>query len=322
MNKLSVIIPFYNSSEFLEKSIQSIFQQSYENIEYIFVNDCSTDNSVEILESLFEKFPTRALKAKLIHHEKNKGSGAARNTGLLASNGDFIIFFDSDDWVELELYEKMIDKAIEKNADIVCCGFIMEYDDRSEKLEYEQSYDDKVAIREMKFDLLYSSLCNKIVRKHLYTNNKISFYKGIDMWEDVGVMSRLRVLSENTVVIRNAYYHYNKLNFNSIVSVPTVAKIQQEIRCAELLKDFFLERDPTLNLVSDYLRFVSKSDFLFNVKIKELDLWRSINNDTHKNIMKFRNIPYNMRLISWVGANISVNLARAIVLFKNRFLKS
>ena len=119
MNKnplVSVIVPIYGVEPYIEKCARSLFEQSLENMEFIFVNDCTPDKSVEILRQVIEDYPRRYLQIQIIEHEENRGLAMARNSGLLIAKGEYIIHCDSDDWVELDMYEEMYEKALEKNV--------------------------------------------------------------------------------------------------------------------------------------------------------------------------------------------------------------
>lgn len=116
--KLSIIVPVYNVYEYIDKCLKSLVNQTLENIEIIVVNDGSPDNSQEIIDKYTKQFPNK-IKSFIT---ENGGQGAARNFGIEKASGEFIAFVDSDDFVEVEMYEKMYKRAIEKNSDIVICG--------------------------------------------------------------------------------------------------------------------------------------------------------------------------------------------------------
>ena len=117
-NKLSVIIPVYNVEEYLEQCVESVLKQDYESFELILVDDGSTDESGSICDQ-YERIDKRV---KVIH-QCNQGHTIARQNGFMASDGDFIIFIDSDDWVEDGMFALMMYKAIKEEADIIQCGF-------------------------------------------------------------------------------------------------------------------------------------------------------------------------------------------------------
>lgn len=122
---VSVIVPVYRAEKFIQQCARSLFEQTLEEMEFIFVNDCTPDSSMVILREIIKEYPNRARQVRIVEHDQNKGSATARNTGLDNARGSYIIYCDSDDWVEREMYEKMIKKAFDDKADIVGCDFIM-----------------------------------------------------------------------------------------------------------------------------------------------------------------------------------------------------
>lgn len=115
---VSIIVPVYNVEQYLDECLNSIRQQTYENLEIIVIEDCSTDNSLNTLIKHLEDS-----RVKLIQHEKNSGLSAARNTGIDAAKGDYIIFVDSDDLVHLSLIELCVKYAIVNDADLITYNF-------------------------------------------------------------------------------------------------------------------------------------------------------------------------------------------------------
>ena len=109
--KVSVIIPVYNTEKYLEKCLYSVCNQTLSDIEIICINDCSTDNSREILN----KYAADDERIKIINFEENKGAAAARNAGIDAATGEYIGFVDSDDYPDLDFYEKLYNKAENRN---------------------------------------------------------------------------------------------------------------------------------------------------------------------------------------------------------------
>ena len=123
--KVSVCIPVYKVEKYIEKCARTLFEQTMtDGIEFIFVNDCTPDKSIDVLEKVLEEYPHRKAQTRIIHHEKNRGPVAARNTAIKNASGNYIICCDSDDWIDLELYETMYRKALETDADVVCCSMI------------------------------------------------------------------------------------------------------------------------------------------------------------------------------------------------------
>ena len=124
MNELiSVIVPIYNVEKYLERCLDSIIKQTYKNLDIILVDDGSIDNSTKICDEYVKKDS----RIKVIHKE-NGGLSDARNVGIDNSDGKYICFIDSDDYIELDMIENLYDGIVKNNANICCCGKLLEYE--------------------------------------------------------------------------------------------------------------------------------------------------------------------------------------------------
>ena len=173
MPKVSVIIPVYGVGKYIERCARGLFEQTLDDIEFIFVNDCTPDNSIIILETTLAKYPKRIPQTQIINFNKNKGAAKARETGIKMATGEYIIHCDSDDWVDCTIYEKLYNKAIETNSDIVIC-------DMYESNGYIHTlYPQRVKSQKKSYlaDLISRtttcSLCNKLVRRKIAQNTSI-----------------------------------------------------------------------------------------------------------------------------------------------------
>lgn len=116
--KISIIITAYNVGNFIERAVKSVLSQTYKNIEVFIVEDCSTDNTKDIIEQLAKEDD----RIKIIYHEENKGAGWGRRNGIEASTGDYFITVDGDDWLDEDFIESLVKKAEETGADVVSGG--------------------------------------------------------------------------------------------------------------------------------------------------------------------------------------------------------
>ena len=119
--KVSILVPIYNVENFISRCLESLFSQTYSNIEYVFVNDCTPDNSMTILSDMLQKYPSRATMVKIINNPENQGIAIVRNTLLENATGEYILFVDSDDWIEKDMVENLVERATSTDADIVGC---------------------------------------------------------------------------------------------------------------------------------------------------------------------------------------------------------
>lgn len=118
------MVPIYGVEKYIERCARSLFEQTYENLEYIFVDDCTPDKSIEILERVMEDYPNRKEQVRIIRHEHNRGLAAARNTALDAATSPFITHVDSDDYLSLDAIRLFVEKQMETGR-ILCLGTII-----------------------------------------------------------------------------------------------------------------------------------------------------------------------------------------------------
>lgn len=129
--KLSVIVPVYNVRQHIEKCVRSLFHQTLDGVEFIFVDVCSTDDSISILQSLLVEYQNLADNIIIIRHKQNRGVSVARNRGLAQARGEYVIFLDSDDWIDEQMLQKMYLAASTAKADVVMCDFAMVFVDKT-----------------------------------------------------------------------------------------------------------------------------------------------------------------------------------------------
>lgn len=212
MAKVSVIVPIYNVSRFIKRCVESLFNQTLDDVEFIFVNDCTPDDSIDILKKVIADYPDR--NTMIINHEVNKGLPAARNTGLKAASGDYIFHCDSDDFIEPTMLNDLYYTACDDNADIVWCDWYLTFE-KNERYMKQPDYDTpKEALKAMLTGKMKYNVWNKLVRGSLYEENGIFFPSGYGMGEDM-TMIMLFAYAKNVKYLPKAYYHYVKLNTNA-----------------------------------------------------------------------------------------------------------
>lgn len=207
MVKVSVVIPVYGVERYIERCVRCLMEQTLEDMEFIFVNDCTKDSSVEILERVICEYKKRKDNVKIVHHSCNRGLPQARKTGLFYATGDFIAHCDSDDWVDSELYEKLYYSALANNSDIVVCDFLV---------HRENGVDLKIGTREKDIDnyipnLLFQknpvSMVNKLIRREVYMND--IHFPSDNMGEDMATTLQLIAHCHKMSYVEWTYYHYD-----------------------------------------------------------------------------------------------------------------
>ena len=272
--KVSVIIPIYGVELFIEQCAESLLNQTLDNVEYIFVDDASPDNSINILESVLERYPDKKHFCKIIRHEQNQGLPSARNTGLLNATGDYIFHCDSDDYVESTMLEEMYNAAVNNAADIVWSDWLLTYA-KAERYMRQPSYTEPLdAVRAMLRGEMKFNVWNKLVRRGLYADNKISFPAGNGMGEDM-TMIMLFVHAKKVLHLPKAYYHYVKLNsgaFSQTYSQKHLSELKFNVdRIEKYIKGHYGEM---LNTEIALLKLDVKFPFLISDQTEKHKLWK------------------------------------------------
>ncbi len=273
MKKVSVIVPVYNSSEYLEDCLKSLLNQTLEDIEIIAVDDCSLDASLDILREYERNYPDKLI---VKHNDKNIGQGATRNVGMKFASGEYIGFLDSDDYVSLKMYENMYEAAKNNdNPDVITTGLLFVKDNHylMQNMDYMKR-DTMGNICDVLSDsdpILNQtpSVCNKIFRKDFIVDKL--FLEGV-MWEDVAFSYSQMFNADKILFLNNNDYFYRKRSDSGVSSkgfifnenVFDIFKVTDEIGNAtmksgryELLKDniSFIQSVSCLQRVSEILNW-------------------------------------------------------------------
>lgn len=242
--KVSVVIPVFNTEKYIERCTRSLLSQTLDRIEFLFIDDCSTDNSIIIVHNLVQEF-SELLKQKeseaiIIRMAENKGQAAVRKIGIDKARGTYLIHCDSDDWIDSNLYEKMYLEAVRSDADVVTCPIRDEF--RKKGLTRPISKLPSIC-NEVLRNWWYKSegmFCwNKMIRRCIFTDNQLSPFEGINMWEDNGLMLRVFYYAKGLSQIEGSLYHYNQANSGAMTRGYGRDKVDQMIKCASLLGEFF-----------------------------------------------------------------------------------
>ena len=130
---VSIIIPVYNSEKFMERCVRSLFEQKYQDIEFIFVDDGSTDSSMGILNQLLDEYPSVKERVVILTHSENKGCAMARLEGMKRATGEYLIQVDSDDYVTPDYVEKLVTSAKKYGSDVVVCDYFYFHDNHIDR---------------------------------------------------------------------------------------------------------------------------------------------------------------------------------------------
>lgn len=303
MIKVSVIIPVYNVSPFIRRNVRALLEQTLDHVQFIFVDDASPDDSIDILRDELRHFPEREADVTIITHEQNRGLPAARNSGLSIAEGEYIFHCDSDDWMEHDMLEKLYSVAKERNADISYSDFYLSFE-KNERYMSNPRYDTADSILKKGFlgGLMKYNVWNKLVRKSLYVDNGIVFPEGHPMGEDM-TMIQLAAVADKVAYVPEALYHYVKLNEDAYSNTYTQKKLDDikynVDRTVSFLQEKFgnsLEYEISLFKLSIKLPFLMTGDkFMYH-------LWREWYPEADKYSAANHDMPKRTRLLQLMAS--------------------
>ena len=191
MMKVSILVPVYGVEKYIEKCAVSLFEQSYEDIEYIFVNDCTPDRSIEVLRGTIARYPQRQKQVVIIDHDVNRGLGAARHTATDAATGELVMHVDSDDYLMPHAVEHLCAKMEETGADMVDGGYVTVTADRESALIPPfHGTKEKYLKLMLCQNIVFNRIWGRIYRRALFTEGGINSVEGINYGEDYVVVPR------------------------------------------------------------------------------------------------------------------------------------
>ena len=207
--KISISVPVYNTERYLVKCLDSLINQTQKDIEIIFVDDGSIDNSGDICDL----YASKDNRIRVIHKE-NGGLASARQAALEMATGEYFCACDADDWVELDMYEKLYKKAKETDADIVMCDYWSEYPDGKlveQKYPYELSERNDL-LDDLLNGLFPKAIWNKLIRRDFLLANQLSWELGINQGEDFLMTAKMLLAGATVANTGETLYHYRRDN--------------------------------------------------------------------------------------------------------------
>lgn len=208
---VSILVPIYGVEKYIEKCVVSLFEQDYKNIEYIFINDCTKDKSIEVLKEVLERYPERKPFVKIINHDTNRGLASARNTAIANSSGEFVFVVDSDDWISTTTISKAVNLAVSDDSDIVNVGVNVHYEDRivSKIASFKSKEDNILALLDKS---VYCNIWGRLIKRSLFVDNEIKCIDGANMGEDFCQITKLMYFANKVSYVNEPLYSYNCMN--------------------------------------------------------------------------------------------------------------
>jgi glycosyltransferase involved in cell wall biosynthesis len=215
--KVSVLVSVYGVERYIERCARSLFEQTYANLEYIFVDDASGDSSIGKLERVIKDYPEKEPAVKIIRHEANKGLAAARNTAFDNARGEFVCVVDADDWMEPDGIERLVTEQVATGADVVWGKALMHTEYGVQELS-EPKYKDLMEWRICYFQFTEGLVMvnwRRIIRRSLLEEYHIRHEEGLHIGNDKQLMPLIAYYAESFSSIGSIVYHYERRNSTS-----------------------------------------------------------------------------------------------------------
>jgi len=239
---VSILVPIYNGERFIERCLHSLFGQTYENIQFVFVNDCTPDNSIKLLQTILLQYPHRQNHVKVVEHTQNRGLAGARNTGIEHAEGEYVLHIDSDDFVELDMVAEKMSIARKEDADVVVSDFYLQWEKHNNYV-VQNFAEAKTEFVEMLLNAeAQTAVWNKMFRRCLYTQNKISAIQGVNFGEDVIVTPKLVYHSQKIVKLNRAFVHYVQYNSGSYSKKKSDKNMEDVLVVLDHLHTYFADK--------------------------------------------------------------------------------
>lgn len=251
--EVSVLVPIYNVEKYIERCVVSLMEQSFESIQYVFVDDCGTDNSMIILQSVLEWYPSRMEDVLVIKHTCNKGLAAARNTALGNALGRYIYHVDSDDYIEINAISRMYEVAELNHCDLVFADYNDVYNSSVKPNHWTINLNKDEALKDMIFHRTPCHIWNVLIRRELYVNNGIQAVEDINNGEDYLVIIPLIFYSKVYSKLNDCLYNYVRFNQNSFQGNRNLERNRRDLLIGnEYLQSYFQKEHNLILYLSEY----------------------------------------------------------------------
>ena len=299
MAKVTVMILVYGVEDYIERCVRTLFEQTMSDLDFLFIDDCTPDRSIEVLQNVLEDYPNRKDQVRIIRLEKNSGQAVGRNLALEEVNTEYCIFCDSDDSVKLDMYENLYTKAEETGADMVFCDKFFVFDN---KTEIRATYYNKDVCDPDEILLNYHkhwfrvSPTDKLIKTSIFRDNNIKAIEGANFGEDMLLVILALACSSKVAYVREPLYYYNKSREGSISAyLGKDEKITSQLICCDEICRFLREKDAKkYDRTINFLYFFHLKPILDRGRYKE---WRGLHPETHRDIMSFSIYEFKLRVL-------------------------
>ncbi len=300
--KISVIAPVYGVENFIERAAESMMNQTLEDVEFIFIDDCTTDKSIDILRRIIARYPHR--NVRIIRHYENRGLPAARNTGLDVAKGEYIFHWDSDDFAEPDMLESLYREAVAKVCDYIWCDWFLTFNTNCRTMVQPNASTPREALSLVLSGSMKYNVWNKLISRRLYEDNRIRFPERRAMGEDM-TMIKLLVMAARVGHVRKPFYHYIRTNSGAMTQIYSPKHLTELQDNTSDLCLFIHSRikDDTISKEINWFKLNVKLPFLFSGRKDDMKLWRKWYPEANKDIISNHRQALRTRVLQWTAAH-------------------
>ena len=239
---VTIIVPVYGVEKYIAECAESLFSQTYSDIEYVFCDDCTPDRSIELLREVMERYPERKEHVRIIRNEENKGLGGTRRHLISHINSEAFVIVDSDDVLPPDAVSILVNKMIETDTDIVDGAYAIYVDEKTGKVitpshDEPSKYLDKILCQ----NIILPRVWGRLYKTSVLDKVKDLFIEGIDFAEDICATSRLACVTSRSWTDEVVYY-YRTDNINSYTRNITKRNILSYFRAMSVVLSFYHQR--------------------------------------------------------------------------------
>ena len=247
---ISIITPVYNAGNYIARCVESLLTQTYNDIEYIFIDDASTDNSVEVLRQAIDLHPEKKSRVKILRNEKNSGCAFTRNRGIKAATGKYMIHVDGDDYVDSSFIEKLYNTAVAQDADVVVCDLYYDYGQTKKVKSTKPAKDTDEFISMVLSGEIHGSLCNKLIKSSIIKDHDIESPQGIVIGEDKFILLQVLHHARKVSFLPEALYFYNKTNEGAATTQTKESHAESYVNLTRHIVKLFADKNTSEQVIN------------------------------------------------------------------------
>lgn len=307
--RVSVIVPVYRTEPYLERCCRSLFGQTLQEVEYLFMLDGPSAEAESIIGRTLTDFPQRKEWVRIIGHEQNRGVSCCRQGGHDLARGQYLFHCDSDDWMEVEALEKLYAKAVAEGAELVFADYVRHYPSSGREVVYSAEYVLRGGISTMD-----GTLCNKLISRELVQDNDLRFPEGINWGEDMVMSVLLQIFARKTAYLPQIFYHYC-MRSDSLTQALDTEKYMQLVSCPAYVERVLSQRGlaESHQMLLMQMKFEVKEYFLIHRAMRNVKKWQRIYPECHAYIWQYGSVPLYLKCVSALASHRLPILAWAML---------